>query len=152
MCSVLCWLSWPIIMMWPLVIPFFIHCKVPEGLYPASGCCLSSRFYGFNNACSLLFHLSFCKSNVINHFFHDFLHLLGLPCSDTSINEILMSILCVCFGFECCNYFPLLQLYSSYYFQDELSQGQSQSPHYLCLPPNSHILWHTPVHVSLSQL
>ncbi|XP_004708558.1 olfactory receptor-like protein OLF2 [Echinops telfairi] len=36
------------------------------------------------------FCLSFCKSNVINHFFCDVPPLLALSCSDTSINEIVM--------------------------------------------------------------
>ncbi|XP_008561705.1 PREDICTED: olfactory receptor-like protein OLF2, partial [Galeopterus variegatus] len=36
------------------------------------------------------FRLSFCNSNVINHFFCDIPPLLALSCSDTSINEIVM--------------------------------------------------------------
>lgn len=36
------------------------------------------------------FRLSFCSSNVINHFFCDIPPLLALSCSDTSINEIVM--------------------------------------------------------------
>ncbi|XP_062974424.1 olfactory receptor 5AR1-like [Elgaria multicarinata webbii] len=36
------------------------------------------------------FRLSFCRSNVINHFFCDVPPLLVLSCSDTSINEILL--------------------------------------------------------------
>ncbi|XP_046283453.1 olfactory receptor-like protein OLF2 [Marmota monax] len=38
----------------------------------------------------LTFRLSFCNSNVINHFFCDNPPLLALSCSDTSINEIVM--------------------------------------------------------------
>ncbi|VTJ85527.1 Hypothetical predicted protein [Marmota monax] len=38
----------------------------------------------------LTFRLSFCNSNVINHFFCDIPPLLALSCSDTSINEIVM--------------------------------------------------------------
>ncbi|XP_005342240.2 olfactory receptor-like protein OLF2 [Ictidomys tridecemlineatus] len=38
----------------------------------------------------LTFQLSFCNSNVINHFFCDIPPLLALSCSDTSINEIVM--------------------------------------------------------------
>ncbi|MBZ3888322.1 Olfactory receptor-like protein OLF1 [Sciurus carolinensis] len=34
------------------------------------------------------FRLSFCNSNVINHFFCDIPPLLALSCSDTSINEM----------------------------------------------------------------
>ncbi|XP_076970995.1 olfactory receptor-like protein OLF2 [Tamandua tetradactyla] len=36
------------------------------------------------------FRLSFCNSNVINHFFCDIPPLLALSCLDTSINEIVM--------------------------------------------------------------
>lgn len=39
---------------------------------------------------SCTFRLSFCNSNVINHFFCDIPPLLALSCSDTSINEILL--------------------------------------------------------------
>ncbi|XP_044868428.1 olfactory receptor 5AS1-like isoform X1 [Mauremys mutica] len=43
---------------------------------------------------SLTFSLSFCGSNVINHFFCDIPPLLALSCSDTHINEILLFALC----------------------------------------------------------
>ncbi|XP_004620520.3 olfactory receptor 5B12-like [Sorex araneus] len=36
------------------------------------------------------FHLSFCHSNVINHFFCDIPALLSLSCSDISTNEIVL--------------------------------------------------------------
>ncbi|XP_044870506.1 olfactory receptor 1019-like [Mauremys mutica] len=42
------------------------------------------------------FQLSFCSSNIINHFFCDIPPLLVLSCSDTRINEI------VIFAFTCC--------------------------------------------------
>ncbi|CAM4679522.1 olfactory receptor 5W2-like [Lepidochelys kempii] len=42
------------------------------------------------------FQLSFCSSNIINHFFCDVLPLLALSCSDTRINEI------VTFAFMSC--------------------------------------------------
>jgi olfactory receptor len=41
---------------------------------------------------SCTFQLSFCNSNVINHFSCDLPPLLALSCSDTSINEILLFI------------------------------------------------------------
>ncbi|XP_044871233.1 olfactory receptor 1038-like [Mauremys mutica] len=43
-----------------------------------------------------IFRLSFCSSNIINHFFCDIPPLLALSCSDTRINEI------VIFAFTSC--------------------------------------------------
>ncbi|XP_039390467.1 olfactory receptor-like protein OLF1 [Mauremys reevesii] len=37
-----------------------------------------------------IFRLSFCRSNIINHFFCDIPPLLALSCSDTCINEIVL--------------------------------------------------------------
>ncbi|CAI9153583.1 unnamed protein product [Rangifer tarandus platyrhynchus] len=42
------------------------------------------------------FRLSFCSSNVINHFFCDFPALLALSSSDTSINEIMLFVSSSC--------------------------------------------------------
>ncbi|XP_074812901.1 olfactory receptor 5W2-like isoform X2 [Natator depressus] len=42
------------------------------------------------------FRLSFCSSNIINHFFCDVPPLLELSCSDTRINEIVMFVLVSC--------------------------------------------------------
>ncbi|EMP40611.1 hypothetical protein UY3_02154 [Chelonia mydas] len=42
------------------------------------------------------FRLSFCNSNIINHFFCDIPPLLVLSCSDTRINEIMMFTLACC--------------------------------------------------------
>ncbi|XP_053881206.1 olfactory receptor 1019-like isoform X1 [Malaclemys terrapin pileata] len=44
----------------------------------------------------LTFRLSFCSSNIINHFFCDIPPLLALSCSDTRINEIVMFALVCC--------------------------------------------------------
>ncbi|XP_029431555.1 olfactory receptor 1020-like isoform X1 [Rhinatrema bivittatum] len=44
------------------------------------------------------FRLSFCESNVINHFFCDIPPLLLLSCSDTSVNEVVSFII---IGFNC---------------------------------------------------
>ncbi|XP_015282987.1 PREDICTED: olfactory receptor 5V1-like [Gekko japonicus] len=46
---------------------------------------------GFLNASlhtALTFHLFFCQSNRINHFFCDIPPLLSISCSDTSVNEV----------------------------------------------------------------
>ncbi|XP_051003055.1 olfactory receptor 5B12-like [Acomys russatus] len=42
---------------------------------------------------SFTFHLSFCHSNVVNHFFCDIPPLLALSCSNTYINEIILFML-----------------------------------------------------------
>ncbi|CAM4563105.1 unnamed protein product, partial [Lepidochelys olivacea] len=47
-----------------------------------------------NTCCT--FRLSFCSSNIINHFFCDVPALLALSCSDTHINEIVMFALTSC--------------------------------------------------------
>ncbi|NWW52337.1 O1052 protein, partial [Pedionomus torquatus] len=39
-----------------------------------------------------LMRLSFCRSNVINHFFCDLLPLLSLSCSDTHLNKLFISV------------------------------------------------------------
>ncbi|KAM9147515.1 olfactory receptor 8U3-like [Pangshura tecta] len=55
------------------------------------------------------FRLSFCSSNIINHFFCDIPPLLALSCSDTRINEIVL------FAFTCCitviSFVPVLLSY-----------------------------------------
>ncbi|XP_053781248.1 olfactory receptor 5AR1-like [Desmodus rotundus] len=45
---------------------------------------------------SCTFPLSFCNSNIINHFFCDIPPLLALSASDTTTSEIAMTILCSC--------------------------------------------------------
>ncbi|XP_074083805.1 LOW QUALITY PROTEIN: olfactory receptor 5B21-like [Macrotis lagotis] len=57
------------------------------------------------------FHLSFCSSNVINHFFCDIPPLLALSCSDIHINVMVLFILA---GFNV--YFTLLIIVTSYVF------------------------------------
>ncbi|XP_074812885.1 olfactory receptor 5AR1-like [Natator depressus] len=42
------------------------------------------------------FRLSFCSSNIVNHFFCDIPPLLALSCSDTHINEIMMFAFTLC--------------------------------------------------------
>ncbi|XP_039392035.1 olfactory receptor-like protein OLF1 [Mauremys reevesii] len=43
-----------------------------------------------------IFRLSFCSSNIINHFYCDTSPLLALSCSDTHINEIVMFVFTNC--------------------------------------------------------
>ncbi|XP_049747976.1 olfactory receptor 5B12-like [Elephas maximus indicus] len=57
------------------------------------------------------FHLSFCHSNVVNHFFCDIPPLLALSCSDTYTNEIVLFTLAACNVF-----FTLLVILNSYLF------------------------------------
>uniref|UniRef100_UPI003D7FA46B olfactory receptor family 5 subfamily AP member 1 n=1 Tax=Equus caballus TaxID=9796 RepID=UPI003D7FA46B len=52
---------------------------------------LATYLAGFINAAihtRLTFQLSFCRSNIINHFFCDTPPLLRLSCSDTHVNEV----------------------------------------------------------------
>uniref|UniRef100_G3UKL2 Olfactory receptor n=1 Tax=Loxodonta africana TaxID=9785 RepID=G3UKL2_LOXAF len=55
------------------------------------------------------FHLSFCHSNVVNHFFCDIPPLLALSCSHIYTNEILLITLAACNVF-----FTLLVILNSY--------------------------------------
>ncbi|XP_036619524.1 olfactory receptor 5B2-like [Trichosurus vulpecula] len=58
-----------------------------------------------------IFHLSFCNSNVVHHFFCDIPPLLALSCSDIYINEVVIFILA---GFNVS--FTLLVIVTSYVF------------------------------------
>ncbi|KAM8971038.1 olfactory receptor 5AL1-like [Sarcophilus harrisii] len=42
---------------------------------------------------TVTFHLSFCDSNVINHFYCDDVPLVALACSDTHVKEILLFVI-----------------------------------------------------------
>uniref|UniRef100_A0A8C9P516 Olfactory receptor n=1 Tax=Spermophilus dauricus TaxID=99837 RepID=A0A8C9P516_SPEDA len=57
------------------------------------------------------FHLSFCRSNVVNHFFCDIPPLLALSCSNIYPNEIVLFVLA---AFNI--FFTLLVILSSYLF------------------------------------
>ncbi|XP_007519545.1 olfactory receptor 5B12-like [Erinaceus europaeus] len=57
------------------------------------------------------FHLSFCHSNVVNHFFCDIPPLLDLSCSDITTNEIVLFTLAAFNVF-----FTLLVILNSYLF------------------------------------
>ncbi|XP_015746265.1 olfactory receptor 13G1-like [Python bivittatus] len=50
----------------------------------------------------LMLQLSFCNSNVINHFFCDVPPLLHLSCSDITLNEFVLSASDIIFGIGCC--------------------------------------------------
>ncbi|XP_069083557.1 olfactory receptor 5AP2-like [Pleurodeles waltl] len=52
---------------------------------------------------TLTFNLSFCRSNVINHFFCDMPPLLKLSCSDTSRNELVIFVISFSFGIGSCS-------------------------------------------------
>ncbi|XP_029813462.1 olfactory receptor 5B12-like [Suricata suricatta] len=58
---------------------------------------------------ALTFHLSFCHSNVINHFFCDIPPMLSLSCSDIYVNEIVLFTLA---SFNV--FFTLLVILNSY--------------------------------------
>ncbi|KAL6035872.1 hypothetical protein STEG23_017711 [Scotinomys teguina] len=56
-------------------------------------CCYMSGILQSSIHVGLAFHLSFCFSNMINHFFCDIPPLLNISCSDTYTNEITLFIL-----------------------------------------------------------
>ncbi|XP_074132019.1 olfactory receptor 5AL1-like [Sminthopsis crassicaudata] len=58
---------------------------------------------------TVTFHLSFCDSNVINHFYCDDVPLVALACSDTHVKEILLFVIA---GFN--SLFSLLIVLISY--------------------------------------
>ncbi|XP_065800840.1 olfactory receptor 5B12-like [Muntiacus reevesi] len=60
---------------------------------------------------ALTFHLSFCHSNVVNHFFCDIPPLLALSCSDIDTNEIVLFTLAAFSTFS-----ALLVILGSYLF------------------------------------
>ncbi|KAM6158693.1 olfactory receptor 5B12-like [Rhynchocyon petersi] len=60
---------------------------------------------------ALTFHLSFCRSNIVHHFFCDIPALLALSCSDIHLNEIVL------FALAAFNiFFTLLVILNSYLF------------------------------------
>ncbi|XP_068964108.1 olfactory receptor 5B12-like [Petaurus breviceps papuanus] len=73
---------------------------------------ITAHFCGFLNSAIVTgqtFSLSFCRSNVVHHFFCDIPPLLALSCSDVYINEVIIYILggfTVTFGlfFICISY------------------------------------------------
>ncbi|KAL1788748.1 olfactory receptor 5B12-like, partial [Sigmodon hispidus] len=56
-------------------------------------CCYLCGLFQSSIHVALAFHLSFCHSNIINHFFCDIPPLLNISCSDTYVNEIALLIL-----------------------------------------------------------
>ncbi|XP_061448000.1 olfactory receptor 13A1-like [Rhineura floridana] len=50
----------------------------------------------------LMLKLSFCNSNIVNHFFCDIPPVLKLSCSDTSLNEMMAFVADVFFGIFSC--------------------------------------------------
>ncbi|XP_075831150.1 olfactory receptor 5B12-like [Microtus pennsylvanicus] len=56
-------------------------------------CCYINGLLQSSIHVAFTFHLSFCHSNVINHFFCDIPLILALSCSDTHINVIIVFML-----------------------------------------------------------
>ena len=89
----------------------------------------------------LAFHLCFCGSNEINHFFCDLPPLFFLSCSGAQVNElVIFTNLVSGFGFYWTeNYFRspcLLFLYHPFSLEDPLCWGEIQSFFHLHLPFN----------------
>ncbi|XP_061465569.1 olfactory receptor 5AS1-like [Rhineura floridana] len=75
----------------PLLYPVLMSHKVCVWL--VAGSYLTGSMSSLVHTC-FTFHLSFCNSNVINHFFCDIPPLLALSCSNPHFNEILLFALC----------------------------------------------------------
>ncbi|XP_053254932.1 olfactory receptor 5AS1-like [Podarcis raffonei] len=75
----------------PLLYPVLMSRKVCVWL--VAGSYLTGGTSSFMHT-YFTFRLSFCNSNVINHFFCDIPPLLALSCSNTHFNEILLFALC----------------------------------------------------------
>ncbi|XP_062972942.1 olfactory receptor 5AS1-like [Elgaria multicarinata webbii] len=75
----------------PLLYPVLMSHKVCICL--VTGSYLTGSISSLVHTC-LIFRLSFCGSNAINHFFCDIPPLLALSCSNTHTNEILLFTLC----------------------------------------------------------
>uniref|UniRef100_A0A670IUK6 Olfactory receptor n=2 Tax=Podarcis muralis TaxID=64176 RepID=A0A670IUK6_PODMU len=75
----------------PLLYPVLMSRKVCVWL--VAGSYLTGGMSSFMHT-YFTFRLSFCNSNVINHFFCDIPPLLALSCSNTHFNEILLFALC----------------------------------------------------------
>uniref|UniRef100_A0A8C7E526 Olfactory receptor n=1 Tax=Naja naja TaxID=35670 RepID=A0A8C7E526_NAJNA len=75
----------------PLLYPVLMSHRVCISLI--IGSYLISSMTSLVHTC-FIFHISFCGSNVINHFFCDIPPLLALSCSNTHINEMLLFVLC----------------------------------------------------------
>ncbi|XP_004620526.2 olfactory receptor 5B2-like [Sorex araneus] len=75
---------------------------------------IGSYICGFLNSCfhvGDIFSLSYCKSNVIHHFFCDVPAVLALSCSDKHLSEILLVFMSTFNVF-----FALLVIFVSYFF------------------------------------
>ena len=104
--------SWP---QWPLTArrPCANPCITPPPWRELCAPCWppAPMFVQSSVHVALTFHLSFCHSNVVNHFFCDIPPLLALSCSDIYTNEIVLFTLA---AFN--TLFALLVILGSYLF------------------------------------
>ncbi|XP_061447965.1 olfactory receptor 13G1-like, partial [Rhineura floridana] len=83
----------------PLQYTVIMRKEVCVGI--ASGAWVAGMFNSAVHA-GLMLMLSFCNSNIVNHFFCDVPPLLELSCSDTSLNEMMAFVSDVIFGICSC--------------------------------------------------
>ncbi|XP_061447963.1 olfactory receptor 13G1-like [Rhineura floridana] len=83
----------------PLQYTVIMRKEVCVGI--ASGAWVAGMFNSAVNV-GLMLKLSFCNSNIVNHFFCDIPPLLELSCSDTSLNQIVAFVSDVIFGICSC--------------------------------------------------
>ncbi|XP_078509451.1 olfactory receptor 5AP2-like [Lissotriton helveticus] len=84
----------------PLLYPVLINQRTCKWLVSAAYC--GSALNAVVQT-TLTFNLSFCRSNVINHFFCDMPPLLKLSCTDTYSNELVIFIISFSFGIGSCS-------------------------------------------------
>ncbi|XP_044284091.1 olfactory receptor 2AP1-like [Varanus komodoensis] len=90
----------------PLHYPVLMNARISIQLVTCSWAC---GLLGSTVVIILTFNLTFCKSNGINHFFCDFSPLVSLSCSDTSLVEIALLVVCCIISI-----FPIVLTLTSY--------------------------------------
>ena len=90
--SAICWPQWPMIAMWPSVIPCCIRSMSHQVYLVLSLTAYVMGFAGASAHTGCMLRLTFCSVNVINHYLCDILPLFQLSCTSTYASEIVVLI------------------------------------------------------------
>ncbi|XP_066485806.1 olfactory receptor 13G1-like [Tiliqua scincoides] len=82
-------------------LQYMVIMKKEVCVWIASGVWITGMINSSVNT-GIMLQLSFCNSNIVNHFFCNLPPLLSLSCSDTSLNETMALVADVVFGFCTC--------------------------------------------------